>query len=139
VSCIYNNLCRGSLRPENYFKGSSVVKRLRKAGLEKCYKTAATVCDLQLAGHLHKWRVPYFQIENLTIPRKCILRLENGGEERAEISLSIYRICTQMDTNEGQNSVSQESSIFIQVNVATRYPSAQNIFVQSCLLGCTAV
>jgi hypothetical protein len=26
-------LCRGSLRPENYFKGSSRVKRLRKAAI----------------------------------------------------------------------------------------------------------
>jgi hypothetical protein len=35
VSCRYNNfLCRGSLRPENYFKGSSRVKRLRKAAFD---------------------------------------------------------------------------------------------------------
>jgi hypothetical protein len=27
-------LCRGSLRPENYFRGSSRVKILRKAGID---------------------------------------------------------------------------------------------------------
>jgi hypothetical protein len=38
-------LCRGSLRPENYFKGSSRVKRLRKAELDQACQTRGTTHD----------------------------------------------------------------------------------------------